>query len=496
MRIPLRATLPVALLAAGLALLPRPSAGQTNGFVLHCLSARAAGLGCVTRGQEGIPTTLFHDPAGIVSFDRPAFEMNLSAFVPKLAFQNASNAGADGSVHAYPMGSIAYVGKKLGRLSWAVGMDPIGGLGSDFRLTNPVLGANQNYESFFMAAKMGPVVAYELAPGFSIGGSVSLVYSQIRQFRMPFSMPSSAAAGMAGLAQLDLAHYPGMFAQMTELTAYGDSKSFTGTAVTGDLGVSWKASPKLRMSASWSPKTLIGLSGGSASMDMGAQFNAMYGAMVQERMVNHGQSQTAATATVAQLLGAAGLDLSKGVVGTYDAGIDLSLPQTIGAGATYRPAAGWLLAFEGGWMGWGRAEHDMPFKLTNGNNTNLNLLINGNATNASFTYPFPLRWKDSWIGKAGVEKTVGDGAVRLGWAYGSNPVPDNALFITFPAIVEHSAIVGGTIKVGGMPLDIAFVHAFNRTMTAAPTSLVGSEYRNSVTDLQENVLTVGTVVHF
>jgi len=223
---------------------------------------------------------------------------------------------------------------------------------------------------------------------------------------------------------------------------------------------------------------------------------AMYGAMVQERMVNHGQSQTAATATVAQLLGAAGLDLSKGVVGTYDAGIDLSLPQTIGAGATYRPAAGWLLAFEGGWMGWSKAEHDMPFKLTNGNNTNLNLLINGNATNASFTYPFPLRWKDSWIGKAGVEKTVGDGAVRLGWAYGSNPVPDNALFITFPAIVEHSAIVGGTIKVGGMPLDIAFVHAFNKTMTAASTSLVGSEYRNSVTDLQENVLTVGTVVHF
>ncbi len=149
-----RASAGALVVGAALLLLPPSAQGQTDGFVLHCLSARAAGLGCVTRGQEGIPTTLFHDPAGIVSFDRPALEVNLTAFVPALSFRNSANArGADGALHGYPMGSVAYVGRKLagGRLTWALGMEPIGGFGSDFKLTNPVLGAAQEYESFFAA---------------------------------------------------------------------------------------------------------------------------------------------------------------------------------------------------------------------------------------------------------------------------------------------------------------------------------------------------------
>ena len=496
MHMRLRTSSGAVLAAAALLFAASSARGQTDGFVLHCLSARAAGLGCVTRGQEGIPTTLFHDPAGIASFDRPALEVNLTAFVPALSFRNGANAqGADGALHGYPMGSVAYVGRKLagGRLAWALGMEPIGGFGSDFKLTNPVLGAAQNYESFFAAVKAGPTLAWELAPGLSVGASASLVYGQVRDFRMPFSMLATTAAGLGAMMQMD-PHYATLFSGMPELTAYGDSKAFAGTGVSGDLGVSWRVSPRLRLSASWSPKSALNLSGGTASIDMSKQFQAMFGALVAERMQNHGETAAQAQATVQQLLGSAGLNLSLGTSGRYDAALDMALPQTVGVGGTWKPARGWTLALEGGWMGWKSAEHVLPFKLTNGSNPNLNILINANPTNGSFTYPFPLHWQDSWIGKLGVERTVGSGALRAGYAYGNNPVPANAVFITFPAIVEHSAMVGTTVRLGGFPLDLAVVHAFDKCLDGANANLMGTEYQGSETHLQETVVTVGTVL--
>ncbi|MFN8580404.1 MAG: hypothetical protein U0163_05415 [Gemmatimonadaceae bacterium] len=154
--------------------------GQTNGYVLQCLSARAAGAGCVTRARDNVPTNLFRDPAALAWFERPALEANLSAFAPSLTFQNTANSGlVDGARHVYPLGSVAYVGKKISpRVSWAVGMEPIGGFGSDFKLTHNLLGTNQDYESFFAAMKMGPAMAFEVAPEGSR-------WVRVRMRRMP-----------------------------------------------------------------------------------------------------------------------------------------------------------------------------------------------------------------------------------------------------------------------------------------------------------------------
>src|SRR5512143_4053418 len=123
MRTGIRSRTPVGVVWALFSLAPflaRPAAGQTDGFVLHCLSARAAGLGCVTRGQEGVPTNLFKDPAGIVAFARPALEANVGAMVPTISFKNTLNGSANGAVHAYPLGSLAYVGPKVRGFAWAV----------------------------------------------------------------------------------------------------------------------------------------------------------------------------------------------------------------------------------------------------------------------------------------------------------------------------------------------------------------------------------------
>lgn len=54
------------------------------------------------------------------------------------------------------------------------------------------------------------------------------------------------------------------------------------------------------------------------------------------------------------------------------------------------------LGVEAVWMQWSEAERTMPFIMTGGENASINLLVNGDPTNADFTYPFPLHWEDSF----------------------------------------------------------------------------------------------------
>lgn len=45
-------------------------------------------------------------------------------------------------------------------------------------------------------------------------------------------------------------------------------------------------------------------------------------------------------------------------------------------------------------------------------------------------------------------------------------------------------------------MDVAIVHAFKKSVTAALSNPIGSEYEGSLTGLQETVVTFGTVLKF
>lgn len=487
-------------LVAALMIGAAPAAAQTNGFVLQCFSARAAGQGCVTRGVEGAPSQLFRDPAGLLWGARGALEVNVAPFAPTLHFENGANPETRGARHVYPLASVAYTSGRRGRVAWGVGVEPIGGFGADFELQHPVLsgaaGESVGYESFFAAVKAGPTVAYELAPGLGVGASVSVVHARIGEFRMPFSMPPSAAQGLAPLAGLDPA-YPALFGQITEMTAYGDSEDYAGWGWSGDLGVSYRGQA-VTASASWSPKSTIRVDGGRAVIDMTAQFSQMMAALVGVRMQAYGETQADAQAAVMGQLSAAGLDLAAGMAATYEAATEISLPMTVGAGITVKPSAAWQLAAEVEWRQWSEAERTMPFELTGGDNANINLMMNADPTAGAFTYPFPLRWEDTFTGKVGVSRALAGGnALRLGYLYGENPVPDETVFVAFPAVSTQALTLGGTVVLRGLALDVALVHALDQEVSAPSVGhQVAAEYAGSRTRLQETLLTIGTVFSF
>lgn len=140
----------------------------------------------------------------------------------------------------------------------------------------------------------------------------------------------------------------------------------------------------------------------------------------------------------------------------------------------------------------------MPFNLTNGENPNINLMLNADPTNGDFIYPFPLEWQDTWSAKFGAEWDMSTTtAIRAGFVYGENPVPTNTVFVAFPAISANAATFGLTFDVAGFPLDVGYVHAFDQELVGCDHAhKLGAEYNQSRTTMDQNTFTIGTVVRF
>ena len=123
----------------------------------------------------------------------------------------------------------------------------------------------------------------------------------------------------------------------------------------------------------------------------------------------------------------------------------------------------------------------MTIKLTNGTNSNINKMMGSTDINIDF----PLNWKDAILLKVGGEFDVAKQVtLRLGYAYGSNPIPESTVFPVFPAIVENHLTFGGSYKFSDkFSLSLAFETALNKSLTATNPSLVQSEFNNSTSEL-------------
>jgi long-chain fatty acid transport protein len=181
-----------------------------------------------------------------------------------------------------------------------------------------------------------------------------------------------------------------------------------------------------------------------------------------------------------------GIDLSKGAKDTYDASAGFGLPQSVAAGLSYAPSKKWRLAIDAEWINWEKAFDKMDISLTGGTNENINTMM---GTEGKIDMPFPMYWKNTVVIRTGAEYAVsGSFTARAGYAYGSNPVPSSTVFALFPAIVQHHATAGATVSISkAFAINAAYEYAFKAEQKADAESLVGNEYNNSTSSLQNSI---------
>lgn len=475
-----------------------------TGTRLVGFDAKSLGRGGTSIGNFDSPELMMTNPAGISFLNNSMLNVDLSLMFPSLHFQNKLN-DADGDKNIFPLPAVQYVYScPDSKWSWGVGFFTAGGMGADFNLKHALYRDQsgnyqlQKYHSKLASMQGGLTVAYKFNENFSFGASLHLVYSML-EFSMPYSLNPSVMKGvvMPGMTfgQMFASPQPNGFGY-EEVTASANMSNLTAIGFNGKIGFAYKVDEKLSFGFNYTLPTSLTYKSGKASMDMTAQLNNAFGLAIQGYMMQNptATQQQAQAAVMAQFAGL-GIDMSKGVFANYDLNVDLKFPQSFGFGISYQVSNNVKLAADFEWLNWANAFDKMSLSLSNGANVNINKMM---GNNGSFNIDFPMNWKNSVVIKLGGEfKANNDLTLRLGYSYGSNPVPESTIFPVFPAIVENHLMAGASYKVSApLTINAAFEMGLNKSLQASSPSLIANEYNGSTSQLATTLLHVSVSYNF
>jgi long-subunit fatty acid transport protein len=174
----------------------------------------------------------------------------------------------------------------------------------------------------------------------------------------------------------------------------------------------------------------------------------------------------------------------------YDAEVDTKLPQIVSGGLSWQACDRVRLIGEADWVNWSGAFDHLNVKLKNGNNPD----INGFLGTDHMEDVVPLDWKDSMVYRAGVEFTLSpEYMARLGYSYGSSPVPTSTLTPLSAAILEHTITCGLEWHRNRWTVAGAYQYDLPSTSNVGANLLAGGQFANSSTTVAAHWfgLTVG-----
>lgn len=483
------------ILPAVILVLASLTSSAQNGTRLIGFDAVTSGRGGTSTGFFDNPSLMMNNPAGLSFLKSNQADLSVSLMAPDVHFQNTLN-NSSGKYNLFPLGCLSYAKKYSDKISFGIGIFTQGGMGADFDLYHALytdLNGNyftQKYHSKFAVMQGGGSFAYKLTNHLSLGVTADLVYGQV-EFQMPMAMPPSMMKGeITGKGTFgDLFSAPASSGGLgySEVVASANLQNLTALGFNGKIGLAYKPNDRFSMGINYSLPINLTYKNGTADMDMSYQLNnAMSRVMAGIIEEYPGTSQEQAQQMAMTMFSQMGIDLTKGAADKFDAKAKFGLPQSVAAGVFFSPAKKLRLALDAEWINWANAFDKMDISLTNGTNPNISKMM---GTSGSISMAFPMYWKNTVVIRSGVEYDVVPSLVlRGGYAYGNNPVPSSTVFPVFPAVVKHHLTLGGSYKISkAVVLNAAYEHAFNNDQKAAATSLVGSEYNNSISSLENNI---------
>jgi len=497
-----------------------------NGTIPVGYNARSFGRGGTSIGFFDNVGLMMSNPAGLSFLNEQVFDINAIIMLPSPTFKNyKKNANgtptttllndASGYKDPFVLPSAGYVHKfKDSKFTLGLGFFTVGGMGAEFDLNHELFVNRdpngfptttdtynkQKYRSRYMVMQGGLTGAYKITDKFSVGVSAHLVYSTIG-FNNPFSLSPTVMQGMTPLGIT----FGKMFSMSpaqgglgySEVTSSADMKDLKAFSFNGRIGLAYKFSDKFTAGLNFSSPVPLNFKNGVANMDMGAQFVDAF-ERVAHGYMQAGVPRGAAVDSATRKFTALGLDLTKGYSAQYDITNDFEVPMSLGFGCMISPENNFRLALDVEWINWSKSAKSMKLSLTNGQNSNINKVLGqGGAGQAPLVVDFPLNWGDAVLVKIGGEydfsKTF---TLRLGYAYGNNPIPSTTINPIVPANLVHHITAGSTFNLTKRALiNLGLEYGLKNEQLSDTPNLVASEYNGSTTALQ-NLLGHISVTYF
>ena len=372
-----RATLAALLLVC---LFPVP-AFPGNGLNMMGFGTESVGMGGADLAVARDTTAMNTNPAGITQVPGSGLDM-YGALAYPLSVVHRDRFGNDAEVsnRLIVLGSGGYT-RQLGDgpVTMGIGFFAQGGAGNVFKNLATPFGTRDELSSQFRIGKVTPTVAYKVNDSLSLGVSLQVVYTDIRQKAFP---------------------------ETSVFDPVDPARTFFGTEVKGmdgfgygvKLGALYKVSDRLTVGAAYTGKMSLPLRGGKVIVNM--------------------------------------TSVGLGKVTYSDARIEgMSLPQEFGVGIAVRVVKPLLFSAEVNWIDWSGALKTSTLRASNPDNPAAPpTLALPSTLNWRDQYVFA-------VGAAYdlTEKAI----LRAGYNYGRNPIPSNTLSPLLDPIGEHTVTFGG-----------------------------------------------------
>jgi long-subunit fatty acid transport protein len=460
----------VTLLALGAALSPLlvpPRATATNGTRPIAVGARAQGRGGVDIAIADDGTALATNPAGMAFIDGQRADQSLGAITPDITWS-----GPTDRAHAHPktlpaasfgvvfdfqepwhLGEVftfedeawselpARYAPDYDASPWKFGFGIIPTRGGfvDFNYATPFYQETQvgspprtlpeerlTHETIQQEVGVHLGVAYRFNEHFAIGISPSFLYSRI-EIDKPITQPTSKLEGRpvdsADLTYADAAPFLGL----EQFVGKGDMEDAETFGVRVKIGALFHVNDYVSLGVTYAPRSYLQDYLGRVNVDLNRQID----------MVD--PDGTLLKPTIAANTGIAPGD--QDYAGSWNLRLKpQEIPQEVGLGIAVRlPRV--TLGVDVHWINYSETFDGFEARLEDGNSAELNELTGDGRDTTKVE--MPLEWDDQFVVAVGATVAVTDWLyLRAGYNFGRNPMPEEYLEPTIPAIFEHH-ITGG-----------------------------------------------------
>jgi len=438
---------PLVWLCVFLPLIRSENTASANGIYGNGIGADAMSMGGAEVAWAADPlSAMTANPAGLGFLSKPEIDLGAEGAVLEGNFSKAgSGGGLDSSLNALPEGAFAYPLKQI-PLTFGISVAPQAALLANWHYNDPPGGLGdvsygyQQDKSEILLLRSALGVGWQINSQLSIGASAGLLYNE-NELVAPYifqDVQSPTVPNPANGAKT-----------LLNLRTTG----FGGDAT---VGILFRATTNLQFGAFYQSESIIN-STGHASGNAYAQFpSAPPGAVAFD----------------------------------YDAEVKNKFPQNASVGVSWGFLPKFRISAQVDWIDWAHAFDTLHIGMSNGNNPNL---YGPGTLGASFRDNFPLNWSSEFVYRVGLEYDVTENlSLRLGYCYGSSPVPDATLTPMTAAITEHTITAGAGYHWGRYKVELAYQYYLPATQNIGQSGLLSGEYSNSSTTVSAHVVALTT----
>ncbi len=392
-------------------------------------SAQTTALaGAFVPGTDTVQDAMSINPAALALIGSPLLELSVAGIFARGSFQSGGAPPAPlTSYGVVPYGAFSTpVGKS--RFTVALALAPQLTSSANWRYTDPSGGVGKvsygtlDHQSEIVALRGSFGVGISLTRRLQVGFTTGVVYNRNTLRTAYIFQEHPTLAGLKTLLDLRT----------------------SGTGWNSSLGVLFQASRKWQIGGAYQSQTTLN-SRGTATGNAGLQFAAIG-------------------------LGAARPDFG------YRSLVKTKLPQSAIVHTSFELNHRTRAVMQLDWIDWRNAFRDLPVALTQGNNSDINSLLNSTSINDSV----PLRWKNQVAARFGIERGWQEHAtLRAGFAHSSSIVPAQTLTPLTAALTRNTAAAGIGYRLRRCRFNLGYNFDPTVRKSIGRSILKSGEYSNS-----------------